>query len=741
MKPTESPTDPARRDPVAEFKQKAQAEKMKRLQWQLAIGLLMVLALIAAGKMLLPLGGENQEESEVESQVVVIYGDTKIVKTAQGDPSNVEDGLGEADSESGQEKRASDAASARLDSAVTGSATDKQTTAAEKLAGEEALILEGIDSTREQSVQRDEEILSRVFEDGTWTAYRSLLQKSIQAALPEIAEGSGLNRFDALLNEPALYRAFLRWSVLGWLPESEIRALQIDSYSGKFLKWMLTNNEAMEEFLLVIRPEDDSSKVLEFLMDVWNVNEEKYAEYFSLALACAVVFDQTVRIPHPIGASDSEGDERVDPLRRYLWYVENNEKGRLEGPVNRMSARDLVWVVCAPISTSEMEWAIRKVRLRRKTWGQAYGMVEYLMERAVEGVNPYEEYSFEEILKEGGICGDQSYFCANTARVNGIPALILTGTTSGGPHAWVGLQVDDGEWTTGVGRIGGVSKGETTNPQTGERLTEQEILLWNDRTHQSAVVSLNVWRLLWLEKFFKALELPAERSAAIRISNRIGRSFPETWQALYGLLEDQTEMIGDPKKPSNLEEWKSFAADMRREFLENPRIAGLASDAEMKYIFPYGSAGDAKRSFIRERRRIERESAEQMDLIAESLRREAELIFKRGDPDAEREIMQLYDSALRDYGTDITGFRMMAKDYFGYFEKDKAAAKKAARDIELAYKRVVESATTEWFRAQTEASILTMICDFYRKAGEPDRAEYLERRNEVRMRRAKRDAD
>jgi len=161
----------------------------------------------------------------------------------------------------------------------------------------------------------------------------------------------------------------------------------------------------------------------------------------------------------------------------------------------------------------------------------------------------------------------------------------------------------------------------------------------------------------------------------------------------------------------------------------------------MKYIFPYGSAGDAKRSFIRERRRIERESGEQMDLVAESLKREADLMLQRGDADAEREIMQLYDGALRDYGQNITGFKMMARDYFSFFNEDQENGRKAARDVELAFKRVVESDTTEWFRAKTEASILDMICAFYRKAGDSDRADLLERRNEVRMRRAKRRAD
>ena len=52
----------------------------------------------------------------------------------------------------------------------------------------------------------------------------------------------------------------------------------------------------------------------------------------------------------------------------------------------------------------------------------------------------------------------------------------------------------------------------------------------------------------------------------------------------------------------------------------------------VEYIFPYGEEGDAKRALLRERRRIERDSGEQKDLIAGSLKREADLIHKRGAP-------------------------------------------------------------------------------------------------------------
>ncbi len=496
----------------------------------------------------------------------------------------------------------------------------------------------------------------------------------------------------------------------------------------------------MEELLLTIQPADEGESVLKFLLEAWVANTENYEKYFPLAVACAVVFENPVAIPHPIGESGSVTESKVKPMERYRWYVEKNEKGKLAAPVHHATARDLIWVVCAPVSTSELEWAIRKMSGNRKNWGENYGKVEYLMERAVNGENPYKEYSFAEILKHGGICGDQSYFCVNTARAQGIPAMILSGETSLGGHAWAGMKFGSGEWTTGIGRVGGVSKGETRNPQSGKSITEQEILQWNDRQHQSPAITLNVWRHLWLADLFSATGQDKNHAETVRLANRLGTSFTETWQALYALLERGMQLTGDPAVPSNLDEWKAFASDMRREFKDNPRMTELAAKAEMEYIFPYGDDGDAKRTLLRERRRIERDSSEQADLIAGSLKREADLIHKLGGPDVKRDISRLYDRALRDYGGSITGFKIMAGDYFNFMKDDPESARKAARDVELAFKRVVETGTTEWFRANTESSIYRMICSYYRTAGDKARADMLEKRYETLLRRSKRSA-
>jgi hypothetical protein len=430
----------------------------------------------------------------------------------------------------------------------------------------------------------------------------------------------------------------------------------------------------------------------------------------------------------------------VSALPRYTWYIEKNEKGKLATSIHKLSARDLVWVVCAPVPQSELEWAVDKMSLSRKNWGDAYGMVEYLMERAVNGLNPYKEYTFAEILKEGGICGDQSYFCVNTARALGIPAMTIAGETDLGGHAWAAVKVSDDTWNTQIGRIGGAANGTAGNPQVGGETSEQEVWLWNDKSQQSRLVTVQVFRHLWLADLLERLGEPAAAEAAVRAANQLGPSFSETWLALHRVLAARTKKAADPAAPEILRAWENFVDGMRREFEENPRMAQLAAKAENEFIHPHVDQKDARRSLDRERRRIEREGGEQKDLIVASLKREAGLIHQKNEPGAAKEIARLYDRALRDYGGSITGFKGMAEDYFSFVKDDPESARKAARDIELAFQRVVESGSKDWFRANTETSIYKMICGYYRSAGEEAKAVKLEKRYQRLLRDAERGA-
>jgi hypothetical protein len=600
------------------------------------------------------------------------------------------------------------------------------------------LVLTGPRAYSDDAIKRDQLLLRRAVERGGWDAYRQLLRRSVLAVMDNLRIDDDRNDcFDSVWKEAALVRALLRWHTLGVFPESVVSDQITDLYTGEIFLWLLDRSAAMEELLLTVKPQDDPDFVLKFLRDVRSADMERYATYFPLALACAVVFDQPVRIEHPLGSSATH----VDPIARYNWFLDQDMADRLEAPVSRSDARDLVWVVCAPVATSELEWSLDHMHLRRKRWGNAYTDVEYLMERAVSGENPYETYTFAEILKKGGICGDQSYLCVNTARAQGIPAMILTGQTNEGPHAWAGIKIDDSEWSTAAGRVDGSTKGATRDPQTGLEISEQEILHWNERDLNSRKKTLEVSRHLWLARLLRDAGSEATAATAVTISNRIGGVFLETWRELFGLLERGMQLTGDPPVPSNLKEWKEFVSRMRRQFRENPRMAALAGEAEFRYILPYEKDSKVRGAMLRERRRISRESGEQADLIAESLRKEAELLLQRGGNDAKDQVASLYDRALRQYGANIAGFEMMADDYFSWFRDDPERAGQAVRDIERAFDREIETGNKDWFRANVESGIYTQIADYYRSVGEEDRASRLEKRRDTLMRRAERAAE
>jgi len=607
-----------------------------------------------------------------------------------------------------------------------------------RLAREPVLALRGTAARHSDELARDRTLREDVARLGAWDGYGAFLQRSLAATLGKPEPAKVREGFDALWKEPAFRQVFLRWHLLRRFSAADIATR---THGGDLFAWLMTADAGIEEILLTLKPADDSAKVAALLADARAADPQRAEKYFHLALACAVVFDRgDIQVQSVDAERYGEGASLVAPIARYKWYIDKNEQGKLATSIHKLSARDLVWVVCAPVAPSELEWAVDHMNLSRKNWGDAFGMVEYLMERAVKGLNPYKEYTFAEILKEGGICGDQSYFCVNTARALGIPAMTLAGETDLGGHAWAAVKVSDDTWNTQIGRVGGAANGTAGNPQVGGETTEQEVWLWNDKAQQSRPATVNVFRHLWLAELFDRLGDAAAAEAAVRTAHQLGRPFSETWLALHQILAARTKQAANPAAPEILKVWEDFVDDMRREFDENPRMAELAARAESEFVHPHVGQKDARRALGRERRRIEREAGEQKDLVVASLRREAELIRGKNEPGAAKEISRLYDRALRDYGGSITGFKGMAEDYFSFVKDEPEAARKAARDIELAFQRVVESGSKDWFRANTETSIYKMICGYYRTAGDEAKAVKLEKRYQRLLRDAERGA-
>jgi hypothetical protein len=293
------------------------------------------------------------------------------------------------------------------------------------------------------------------------------------------------------------------------------------------------------------------------------------------------------------------------------------------------------------------------------------------------------------------------------------------------------VKIDDDEWSTQIGRIGGVSKGKGRNPQTGESITEQEVWHWTERKVASRTNTIDVFRHLWMADFFTDTYDERESNEAVIIAHNTGQEFPITWERAYMVMLTQGELISTPSLPGTLNVWKDFVKALKHEFRKNPRMASLSSIIEDKHIFPYSDIEDVRRELARLRRRDDRNAAEQADIMTSSLKREAELIIKLGTEDKDKaleDVHQLYTRALRDYGGSLSGFKEMINYYFSVMRNDDERGKASVQSIERAFKRVVDTGSDDWFRKKEEIAIYGQIAKMYRKVGEEKRAESIETR-------------
>ena len=557
-------------------------------------------------------------------------------------------------------------------------------------------------------------------ETGEWKGFREFLERGFHDAIKKVALRTGIDRFNALLAEPLFRRAMDLHGFAGAVDESFLRELADNSPEHEFYFWLLEKNTAaLADLLQSADGSLDLARVLKGWSSIWTAEEkpELRDKYAALALACAMVFPE-----------DDYGNPDSRANTRYRLFRDNSENGRLTGRIHRMKSTDLIWVVDVPVADSEIEWALKKMRLTQKRWGEAYGMIEYLMERAVNGLNPYEEYTFEQILEHGGICGDQSYFAAYTAKCHGIPAAIVSGDGDRGPHAWIVYMPDEDTWAE-AGNVG-YTTGTTNHPATGERMHQSMLTMTTDRDTRSERLEKTIVYLRFMNLFLGLGQTAiAEEALDLALRNTPGHPMP--WKAAIAYREDA-------RSKTTLEQWEELADTIRRRFKDRPDFLELAEGIEDDHVFPHRDAKDNARDVARERRRLDRNTdGGRVDLITASIEREASILAAAGNFDG---ISSLYRKSFQDFGGKPDAFRVMANQYFGYAATKPEWKEKACREIELAFKRHIETNDKEYFRVTAELAVLRQVAGFYEQAGDTKKAELLRDRASRREKLAKRSA-
>lgn len=562
------------------------------------------------------------------------------------------------------------------------------------------------DGTKPAANARDTAIAS-----GKYREWAALLRRSIHETLinagPAAQTQQGLS---ALTKGSALSLALAQSSFLAQLPSNAAATFSSQTHMQPFLVWLLSTPSALESWLLTVRPgEDDILAALQRFSELAQSDEDK-TKYCNLAIACALVYEKPARLTW------NSKPLTITAAERFAYYKRHAEKHDLVLNPDKLSARNLIWTICAPVPESEMEWALKKLNLRQKSWGNAYNMVEYDMEKAVKSVSKYDSYTFSEILKKGGVCSDRSYFSSNTARAAGIPAATLSGDGDRGPHAWITWLSDDNKWEFS-GRYDGYPLGNAQNPQTNKAESEQEFITRSSRKDSDESL-LRGMRPVWMAQALAAEKQVTLAGTILDAASRLADDVSRVWQAK---LKHWTAYRAD----ASLEEWQAFLDKLKREMKDNMSLLAEARAAEMKFVFSRQDTKTAMRELKQDVRSLERTdrktSVDQSDQIGRVIRDQAEILKKEGPLEP---IRKLYDKAYREHGENAATFKLLASDCWKYVKADPEIAKHAARDMESSFRRYVESGG-DYFAIRSQMSVLDLISKCYKEIGESKRAESL----------------
>ncbi len=541
---------------------------------------------------------------------------------------------------------------------------------------------------------------------GNWTQYAGNLERVLALKAPSLmlSQNTVLHAVDS--------------SAIGELPN--------DKDTADFLDWLFATPRAVEMLAETIRPEDKPRRVLEIWRDCWKEDRQDPERYMALALAIAVVFDDPVSVNPNFYAMNAEANQsesdkvsrtNIDPVERYRFYRDAAKRGELRTPLAELRPFDLVWMVDAPVPTSELVWAEKNVNLSRRDWGKAYGMIRYRMDKAAGGRTLYDHYTLAEIREKGGVCVDQAYFASVTAKANGIPAMIIGGEGDRGAHAWFGYEATRNSWNLSTGRYDDhFAAGATVDPQTHRTLKEQELRELGEparRTDGWATTE----RYLQLADLLAKAKMPEISRLALDAAVSATPQHLGAWNRRLDAM--QSAKVGT-------DDWEREIGRMRVVFQKYPDVVESINKRETDYLMANGDTKAAFAAAEHQENRLERKDKDRTDLILDSVYKEVALAKESGDDTAPGKI---YRDALREKGKEFVAFKALAPRYYDW-AKDQHKGAEAAREIDQTFERNFKTPTSDYFAMGAWRDASRVVINLLKKEGLDTDAHQLERKSD-----------
>ncbi|MCE9518608.1 MAG: FHA domain-containing protein [Verrucomicrobia bacterium] len=560
-------------------------------------------------------------------------------------------------------------------------------------------------------------------ENGRWDR----LQDDLENSLVVLAgSGSSIARpalIERMLEMRTLAAVFAQERFIRAIGAAMLGSICAEPERQEFILWLFAHPAILTTFDDTILPQDKPREVMQAWWEIWKSDKDGREPFSSLAIACALVFDEPVRInPAIFGTTTvssaletSEKETEASALQHYRFFRDSSKRGVLRAPIAEMTPRDLVWVVDAPVPESELTWAQKHMSLSRSSWSKAYGMIRYRMDRATQGVNPYKAYTLAEILKEGGICGDQAYFAAITAKANGIPAMVISGVGDRGGHAWFGYKALRNEWNLTTGRYSdNYAAGSTTDPQTHETIKEHELKMFADPIRRTDGYAKSA-QLVALAKVFVSAKRDDLASVTLDVALKITPKHLDAWFEKLAALR---------AAKIKAEDWQREIAKMRTTFHGWSDVIQQIDKIEAEYVSSQGDYETARKLVHRNTARMGIKDQERTDLILDGVFQETELAEASGDAD---KIGRIYREAMRTKGDEVVAFRKIAKRYYEWGKKSNKGPT-SVRDIISTFEQKHKEPGGDVFAIGAYRGVLSELIAMVKEQGMTSQEHSLERR-------------
>jgi len=581
-----------------------------------------------------------------------------------------------------------------------------------------SLQLDRSDNSASTGSLKLEEALDSAIKNNRFEALVNLLKNDLYQPLkkdPEIDP----KELGKLIDTPAWNHTLNLYTVLQLFSPKDIKRITTaPPETQKFYYWLFTTPEALTQLLYNLKPEDNLHKALAIWHSIWKneTDEALRLKYLNLAIACALVYDKgTIKAKMAYNP--------VDPFERYSIFKKNAEAKRLKTVISNMTVSDLVWVVDVPLTNEEIEWAVRRANFSRRRWGKSYSHIEYLMERAVNGENPYTEYSLAQLEKHGGICGDQTYFSVNTAKANGIPASGIMGSGNRGAHAWMAYKPNKNEWNTSTGRYENYSNGTSRNAQINKNISEFDFMLMSDRKMKEAKVQEAKTILRFVTLLITMDHDPIGIRQTLEMSLRTAPLLEEAWAAHIAFLEQASPALTQA-------EWQKIIDTIERTFKKHPTMWMIARTLTQKHIWTHLEQDQIEKTQSRYRSEIARKFPARGDLIRKVVAEQGATVSQEKDF---KKVRSFYRQVLRLYGKDTLNFKFIANQYFKTGKNFPENREQICNDIESYFSRSIDQESGDFFKAKTEIDMLKIIANYYGSIGNARKAKKYKKEAERRL--------